>query len=135
MLFKSLSKDAVMKMLVLLLFGITACTSGISLKVGWVERSGLNHSTASYTTFSGAQRRQVDVAAGQTLTLSFAVTVNEGMLTLRILDPDNNIEWQRAFNGDDAGLVEVHVDSGGAYKIAVIGQQTGGSFDLNWQVQ
>jgi hypothetical protein len=132
---KFLSKAMVMKTVVLLLLGITACTGGMSLKVGWVEQSGFNHTTASYSTFSGAQRRQVEVAAGQTLTLNFDVTVNKGTLTLRILDPDNNIEWERAFSSNDAGLVEVYVDSGGAYQIAIIGEQTGGSFDLNWQVQ
>lgn len=118
-----------------LLLGMAACSGSSSLKVGWVEQSGFSQTTASYTTFSGTERRMLDADAGETISITYDVTVDEGALTLQIVDEEETAVWEQTFANDDAGLVDVPVENDGRYEIAIIGEETGGSFDLNWQVQ
>lgn len=135
MLNKKLLQYALVTMFVFLLLGITSCSSTSSLKVGWVEQSGFDHATATYTTFSGAERRGVNGAAGQTISLNYEVTVDEGVLTLRITDAQDTAVWEQTFTNDHAGTVDVPLENKGNYEIAIIGEETGGGFDLNWQIQ
>jgi hypothetical protein len=120
---------------IFLLLGIVACSSTSSLKVGWVEQSGFNHTTASYTTFSGVERRRLNADAGETISLDYDVTVDDGALTLRIRDEQDTAVWEQTFTSDHAGLVDIPLENEGTYEIAIIGEKTGGGFDLNWQIQ
>ena len=60
--------------------------SGCSRKLSWVSTNYGNQFNASYQLFDGKQVDFIKVKAGERLTLDYEVVVNEGALTLQLLD-------------------------------------------------
>jgi len=60
------------------LIGLSACSS--SLRVGWFSRNLPTQTTAFYNTFTGTERRQIEVDAGDEVVLDVQPKVTKGDL-------------------------------------------------------
>jgi hypothetical protein len=110
---------------------LTSCVR----KVGWV---GLNYGgklKASYRLFDGPQTSTVSLNAGEQVSLTYAVEVSSGSLTLTLSDPAREILWQEVFEGDGSGEFTFESGLDGRYTLTAEGQETRGGFDISWQIE
>lgn len=117
------------------LAALVGCESSSSLKVGWVETSSANQHTARYATFSGTESTGVAVEGGQSLTVDYDVTVEKGTLKLAILTPNDETIWEQTFSEGDTGQARVTAAENGRYHIDITGSDTGGSYDISWEIE
>jgi hypothetical protein len=116
-----------------LVLSLTACgQSGV--RRGWVENNVGNRYTARYNQFNGRQTDRFRAEAGQTLEVAYDMRVEEGSLSLDLEDPDGNIIWHIAFPEDESGSVSFDLEDTGRYRWVVVGDQTAGSFELEWEL-
>ncbi|MGC9357149.1 MAG: hypothetical protein ACP5GX_04760 [Anaerolineae bacterium] len=111
------------------------CGATSSLQIGWVETSGPNSREASYRTFTGIERKAVELEAGEILAIDYNITVDKGELDLRVENPDGDIIWEQIFGDSETGTAEVRSEEAGRYLIEIEGQETGGSYELSWQTE
>ena len=103
---------------------------------GCIENVKPGHVDYRYQYFDGPFTRTVNAKAGQTLTLDYSVTVDEGNLDIRAVDPRGEAVWQKTFDtgANVTSSQQVSIQQSGRYQLAVNGHQTRGSFQIDWQV-
>ena len=91
------------------------------------------------------ERKSFRVKANQAVEIDYEVSVEKGTLTLSLINPDGETVWEETFEeaeGDGgepknsfSGDYELEaVPKTGRYGLHIEGDQTGGSFDVSWQV-
>ncbi len=117
-----------------LLLLLTAGCSSSSLKIGWRETSTLSHKMAKYESFSGTESYSICTKAGDNLDLNYRLEVTNGSLQLKLEDPAKQIVWEKEFQQDmDSSNQQTNMERG-CYRLLVIGNQTGGSYDIDWSL-
>jgi hypothetical protein len=123
-------KKPIVALLLILLATLTACTR----QVGWV---GMNYGTtfqATYQFFDGPKTEAVRLEGGETFTLDYDLNVDDGALTLQWMGPGRTIVWEETFTEDAEDVYNFTPESGGRYTLRVIGEETEGGFDLQWEI-
>jgi hypothetical protein len=124
-------------LILLFCLGLTlvSCESQFTCR-GCVENVTPGHVDYRYQYFDGPFTRTVNAKAGQTLTLDYSVTVDEGNLDIRAVDPRGEAVWQKTFDtgANVTSSQQVSIQQSGRYQLAVNGHQTRGSFQIDWQV-
>jgi len=115
----------------ILLVSLTACT----IKVGWVSINFGNRFSASYQHFNGKQVDRIRMKPGETLTLNYEIEVDKGALSLQIINPQGDLIWKEKFLKNAESQFVFTAETGGVYKVIVLGEQTGGSFKLDWVIE
>jgi len=116
---------------VLLLLIAAGCSSS-SLKLGWRETSTLSHKIAQYESFSGTERYTTCTKEGDNLHLNYRLTATQGNLQLILKDPTDQVLWEMRFQQDAEGSYQQLDTERGCYRLLVVGNQTGGSYDIDW---
>ncbi len=116
-----------------LVLALAGC-AGSSIKVNWRGSSGTTQQTASYETFTGQERATIRLEAGDTLTLAYDIEVAKGSLTLAVDDPDGETVWEQTFGEGGGDTVVVPTTGDGRYTLRIVGDDTGGRFDVSWRV-
>jgi hypothetical protein len=133
---KGIRIRATLSALMLLLMSIFLIGCGSStVRLGWSESKLPGGWRADYATFDGIEQTTFRVEKGQTVTLDYVVTVEKGLLTLKIVGPDGESQWERSFGEAADGVVTLTVSQEGRYQVRVEGEGTGGSFDLSWNTE
>jgi len=103
---------------------------------GCVEHATPGHVDYRYHFFNGPFNRTVNASAGETLTVDYAATVEEGTLDMRVVNPDGDAVWQETFDtgADVTSSTKVDIQQNGRYRLVVDGHDTRGSFQIDWQV-
>jgi len=117
-----------------LLLLLTAGCSSSSLKIGWRETSTLSHKMAKYESFSGTEPYSICTKAGDNLDLNYRLEVTKGNLQLKLEDPAEQVVWEKEFQQDMDGSYQQTNTERGCYRLLVIGNQTGGSYDIDWSL-
>jgi hypothetical protein len=115
----------------MILILLTACT----IKVGWVSINFGNRFSASYQRFNGKQMDSIRMEPSETLTLNYEIEVNKGALSLQIINPQGDLIWVEKFIEDAKSNFIFTSETGGVYKVIVLGEQTGGSYKLDWVIE
>lgn len=113
-----------------MIVALSACTRQVS----WVGMNYGNQYTATYELFDGKQKETIQLTAGETLTLTYDVEVKKGSLTLQFEDSDREIVWAETFLESAEDVYSYTAETSGRYTLTVIGDQTGGGFDLSWEI-
>ena len=66
--------------------------------------------------------------------LDYDVEVEEGMLTIELLDPDGDRVFHRTFREAASDVVFVSAPRRGRYQLRIEGEGTKGSYDVSWDV-
>jgi hypothetical protein len=114
---------------------LAGCARFEGVRVGWSGFSLPGHVSYSYSTFTGTLQDTFDVDEGQTINLDYEATVERGTLILLVEDPQGEPVWQVELTDDDSDSVEIMAPESGRYVARIEGQDTGGSFDLQWEVE
>ena len=129
-----LGRTAFLISIILLAGLLTACEAD-RVAVGMRETNLPGQWQATYTTFSGTEVDTFSVDAGQTLVLEYETEVEKGSLTIQVENPDDEVLWDTSFDEGDADTVRVDLEQDGRYAIVLIGEDTGGSWDLEWEIE
>jgi hypothetical protein len=114
---------------------LVSCGSGFTCR-GCVENVKPRHVSYRYNFFNGPFTRNVNANAGQTLTLDYTVTVDGGTLDIRVVNPGEDVVWQKTFDtgADMTSSQQVSIQQNGRYQLVVDGHQARGSFEIEWQI-
>ncbi|MFP4104371.1 hypothetical protein [Coleofasciculus sp.] len=112
------------------LIGLSVCST--SLRVGWFSRNLPTQTKASYNTFTGTERRQIEVDAGDKVVLDVQSEVTKGDLDIQILEPDKDVLKRIETNRDREYTFEA--EETGNYWVVITGDNAGGSYEIQWDV-
>lgn len=73
----------------------------------------------------------IQVNAGKTISLNYAITMTSGSVTLTMQGPDG-VVWQKTFTTSETGRIDVTVQQGGAYDVMAHTERFAGSYQLSW---
>ncbi|MCB2214068.1 hypothetical protein KQH50_01610 [bacterium] len=123
-------KKSIAALLLILLATLTACTR----QVGWV---GMNYGTtlqASYQFFDGPKTETIRLEGGETFIMDYDVNVDDGALTLQWIGPGRTLVWEETFTADAEDVYTFSPNADGRYTLRVLGEETEGGFDLQWEI-
>ena len=106
-----------------------------TVKLGWSESRLPGCWRADYSTFEGVEQITFLAQKGQTVNLDYDVAVEKGSLTLKVVGPDGASLWEESFGEAADGVVTLTVPQKARYQMRVEGEETGGSFDLSWNME
>ena len=86
----------------------------------------------SYQFFNGTKIKLISAKEGKTIVINFASEVQEGELTMNILDSSNDLVAELQTN--TTGIKEINSDKNQKYRLVIRGTQTKGSFNVNWEI-
>ena len=116
---------------IILLTMLTACTR----KVGWGGSNIGNSFDATYQLFEGEETEKIRLSNGARFSLNYDITVEEGVLTLQIRDPNKTLIWEESFNENIQDSLSFPAEVEGRYTLDIIGDETQGGFDLQWEIE
>lgn len=121
-------------LILLLLLPVFLLTSCSTTKVGWVEMNYGNDFEASYQLFDGEEREKIQLDAGDTISLSYDVEVEDGALTIQFVDPDGDAVWEETFLENEENVFDFTAEASGRFSLIVAGDNAEGSFDFSWEI-
>lgn len=128
---KKISFASILSLLLLTMI-LAACSPQI--RIAWAGTSMGNEMNYRYRTFTGTEFARVEAEEGQELNVDYAVAVDKGTLTLRLVGPEEQVLWEEQYREDVQGEYSLAPTQDGTYRIGVEGDETGGSFDIAWQL-
>ena len=130
-----MKRTLLLTMALLVVSGVLAgCGGRSTLKIGWRGSDARRRKWANYVSFSGVERASFRAQAGEVIRLDYDVEVEKGSLTIQLLDPDGEAAWEKTFEEGDADEVVVRVSQNGRYRLHIEGNETGGSYDVSWEI-
>jgi hypothetical protein len=87
----------------------------------------------SYQLFDGTKIKAISAKEGKTIVINYASEVQEGELTISVLDRSNNLVVNLETN--TTGTKEINSDINQKYLLVIKGTKTKGSFNVNWQIK
>lgn len=118
------------KWCLLLLFCLLIVITGCEKKVMYMWSNFGDQIKASYHHFHGTETKNITLEEGEILYLEYSSKVQEGSLTITLLDPDGKEVAQLETN--TTGTMQVEAASTGSYRLVIKGNKTKGSFDVTW---
>jgi NADPH:quinone reductase-like Zn-dependent oxidoreductase len=120
---------------IILLAGLLAACEADRVAVGMRETNLPGQWQATYTTFSGTKVDTFRADAGQSLVLDYETEVDKGSLSIQVENPDDEVLWDVAFDEGGADTIRVDLNQDGRYAIVLKGEDAGGSWDLEWELE
>jgi hypothetical protein len=105
------------------------CTNA---SIGSRGTKGPGHIAYTYASFNGVERSTVSLDAGQTFDLHYKVDVQQGALSISLVDPNGSSVWNKRFVENATGSDTVTITSGGRYIVLIEGDQASGGYDVSW---
>jgi hypothetical protein len=110
-------------------------TGWTGIKLGFQESERQGHWDLHYGTFTAREVNTFSADAGDTLVLDYKVNVDKGELALSVENPDGAAIFDLVLAEDARDVVRLQIEQSGRYTIVVAGKDTGGSTELDWDVE
>lgn len=123
---------AVLGMLIISL-SLHACGTQ-NLRIGWREYNTRNSRNARYVTFDGIQKKTFRVDGNHTMNLRGDIEVKKGTLQVKVVNPSGEQVWKQNFQDNDQFTTTIDLTESGLYQLYFEGFDTGGSFDISWEI-
>lgn len=107
--------------------------AGCTRRVMWAGSESPCRTWATYKYFTGTDKKAIKVQDGDTLTIDFDSEVGKGSLTLTIEDPEGKSVFSMESGEEGSGKIEI--SESGKYTLVIDGEETSGSFDINWYIE
>jgi hypothetical protein len=112
--------------LLFLAFGLGGC----KVTIGYSGTNTDNQLTGTYELFNGTREATIDVDAGKALLISYNSVVESGELTIRFYNSNHVLVYD--FPTGTAGIQTFMIPAKEKYLLEVNGNDTKGSFSLQW---
>lgn len=113
---------------------VSACSTS-SIRIGWSCTNGINEFDCKYREFTGREIEEIDLNADDTVEIMYDVEVESGILVIQIEDPEGEIVWKIEQVDNYSDEVTLPADEKGRYRMIVEGQETQGSFLIEWDIE
>lgn len=123
------TRIGILALVVTFILMLTACDRSIL----WVGSNMGSNMQASYKLFTGNEVKQIKAQSGETMIIDYQSKVKKGDLSIKLYDPDDTLIKEFATN--ETGVAEIKADKEGKYKIEVIGEDTSGSFKVDYKIE
>lgn len=87
----------------------------------------------NYQVFRGTEEGTVTLEDGDTLLVDYRFVVDNGEITLRVVDPDGEEIFEQTFSEDVAAQVALDAEIDGNYDIIVEGDTSNGGFTVTYR--
>ena len=111
---------------------LAACSK---TQVGWIATNISDTFEASYRRFDGRETETFQLTSDETFSLSYDVEVDESVLNFELLNPEDEIVWEETFSEDAQDTFTFLPEASGRYHLQIIGDETRGGFNLNWNIK
>jgi 5,10-methenyltetrahydromethanopterin hydrogenase len=101
--------------------------------MGYVGTNVGNRIVAAYHLFNDTETATIDVEAGKTLVVNYTSDVKQGKLTIKIFNSADELVAELPSN--TTGTQQIYTTSHEKYKLEITGDDTEGSFNVNWETQ
>ena len=88
-----------------------------------------------YDTFTGFENESLETEMGQTISIDYEATVNEGILIIEWHDPNGAVIWQKILAESESGHENIDIKYPGKHTIAIQGKKASGSFSVSWNLE
>jgi hypothetical protein len=88
-----------------------------------------------YNTFNGIENESLETEMGQTISIDYEATVNEGILIIKWQDPNGAVIWQKNLAESESGSENIDIKSPGRHTIAIQGKKASGNFSVSWNLE
>ncbi len=114
---------------------LLASCSTATMKIGYVCTDRPDAFDCHYMKFTGVKSTIERLHSGETLVVDYDISVEQGTLELRIVDPTGAFIWEQEFGSPQADSISISADPGGNYRVIVQGLGTRGGFTVAWTVK
>jgi len=121
-------------LIITLLFVTVLLTACSRTQIGWVATNVGDTFEASYRRFDGREVETFQLVSGESFSLTYDVEVDEGTLSFELFNPEDEIIWEETFTEDAQETFALSPETSGRYQLHIIGDETRGDFDLNWDI-
>jgi hypothetical protein len=90
---------------------------------------------ASFQTFDLEESQPVGMQAGQTIDIQYKAELTKGHVIFQLLDPDGEVVWEKSVGEDISEQVTLNAEKTGRYRVNVVGEKAGGSYEITWEVK
>ncbi len=112
---------------------ITGCQKG-QIRDGWKGTTSPDGMDYQFVSFTGKQAHSIPIEANQKVLLYYDVHIEQGTVTITLGKPGLGTVWAKSFEQDAKDLVTLRVEQGAIYRLEVQGNNSRGSFQVNWAV-
>jgi hypothetical protein len=121
-------------LVILTIFLVSACSTS-SIRIGWTCTDGINELDCNYREFTGREIEEIDLEPAEMVEIKYDVEVESGILAIQLEDPEGEIVWKTEQVDDFSGEITLPADEKGRYRMIVEGQETQGSFLIEWDIR
>ena len=114
---------------VLLPLILSACDN---IQVGYAGNNIGNHINGSYQLFSGTKTKNIGAKAGDTIEFQYSSKVEDGNLTMKILDANGTV--QEILTANTTGTADLQAPDDETYQLVIKGSHTKGNFNVSWDI-
>ena len=126
---KRLAAAAILAVVLLPLL-VSACTN---IQLGYSGSNVGNKLNASYQYFSGTRTKDISVKSGETILIQYSSEVEEGGLSMTVLDADGNVS--ETLSANTTGTAELQAAADEKFRLVIEGSQTRGNFEVSWDIR
>jgi hypothetical protein len=134
-------KTKIFRMPVLLIFtsmlvflAVTGC-SQFEANRNYVVTSLPGLIRASFQTFDLKESQPVGAQAGQTISIQYKAELTKGYVIFQFQNPENEVVWEQSVDSNASDQVDVVAEQTGRFRVNVIGEDAGGSYEITWEVK
>lgn len=98
-----------------------------------VENSTFNSWNMKYGYLNGTQHKTIKLNSGDELTVNYSSVVKKGSLEILFLDTEKN--KIKNLLEDNSGKFKYTANKSGKYYLKIVGDKTGGQFNLDWHAK
>jgi hypothetical protein len=95
----------------------------------------MNELNCNYSEFTGREIEEIDLEKADMVDIKYDVEVDTGILAIQIEDPEGEIIWKTEQVDNYSGEITLPADEKGQYRMIVKGQETQGSFLIEWDIK
>ena len=88
-----------------------------------------------YDTFTGFENESLETEMGQTISIDYEATVNEGILIIEWQDPNGAVIWQKILAESESGSENIDIMFPGRHTISIQGKKASGNFYVSWNIE
>jgi len=88
-----------------------------------------------YNTFTGFENESLEAEMGQTISIDYEATLDEGLLIIEWQDPNGTVIWQKILAESESGRENIGILSPGRHTIAIQGKKASGNFYVSWNIE
>lgn len=130
-----MQKSKRFRVVVLVSLLVMVLLSACATRVNYTGKKEVGQYAYTYDLFTGNEYSEMLINSGEALRLKYDIVVEQGLLRLKLYDPDGAVIWNPEFTQSSGESIKLDITQPGIYKLVIEGENTKGSFDISWVIR